>query len=77
MTKDVSDYLHNNVSLHLQEHLLMNKISPCCYKDWTKLMNPNNVTEGTIYWIDTLFDKYCCSIAISYSSNNVINALFH
>lgn len=43
MTKEISDLVHNNPSLHLQDHT----VGPCCYKDWSRRA-PHSAAEGLL-----------------------------
>lgn len=49
MCKEVSQQLHADPSLHMQDH----RVGPCCYKDWTR-HGPHSAAEGLLQGIGGL-----------------------
>lgn len=52
MCVEVSDRLHNDPSLHLQEHL--DKLVPCCFKDWSRVADPSSLADGLVQGLGAL-----------------------
>jgi len=52
MSAEVCDQLHNDPSLHLQEHL--DKVVPCCFKDWSRVVDPSSLADGLVQGLGAL-----------------------
>jgi len=52
MCVEVSDRLHNDPSLHLQEHL--DKLVPCSFKDWSRVADPSSLADGLVQGLGAL-----------------------
>jgi hypothetical protein len=52
MCIEVSDRLHNDPSLHLQEHL--DKLVPCSFKDWSRVADPSSLADGLVQGLGAL-----------------------
>lgn len=48
----MSDRLHNDPSLHLQEHL--DKLVPCYFKDWSRVADPSSLADGLVQGLGAL-----------------------
>ena len=52
MCVEVSNRLHNDPSLHLQEHL--DKLVPCSFKDWSRVADPSSLADGLVQGLGAL-----------------------
>ena len=58
MTSKISKVIHENPSLHLQDH----KIVPCCYFDWTS-PPPATATEGIVQGVGSFVHEFMSGVA--------------
>ena len=53
MCNEISQQLHSDPALHLQDH----RLSPCCYKEWASQQAPSNAAEGIVQGIGGLMHE--------------------